>query len=163
MPKVLYQKNNWSSIGSSFMLTDTMIEVGEHRLDDMDSVILSLPNQISEALFTMEDNMASINSKVRSCFGLHILHIDTGFLNSILLPIIFTWVWLIPDMCSRFFGGGLFQTSISFFLSICMIKVIQGYQMWHKSWLKMKETSINKLNKKPKKWYQISGTAMFAP
>ncbi|XP_015228727.1 PREDICTED: glypican-1-like [Cyprinodon variegatus] len=50
-------------------LADTMIEVGEHRLDDMDSVILSLPNQISEALFTMEDNMASINSKLFQACG----------------------------------------------------------------------------------------------
>ncbi|XP_012732003.2 glypican-1 isoform X1 [Fundulus heteroclitus] len=45
-------------------LADTMIEVGERRLDDVDSVILSLPNQISEAMFSMIDNLATINSKL---------------------------------------------------------------------------------------------------
>uniref|UniRef100_A0A3B3WVC9 Glypican-1 n=1 Tax=Poecilia mexicana TaxID=48701 RepID=A0A3B3WVC9_9TELE len=45
-------------------LADTMIEVGERRLDDVESVILYLPNQISEAMFSMMDNMETINSKV---------------------------------------------------------------------------------------------------
>lgn len=49
-----------------------MIEVGERRLDDVESVIPYLPNQISEAMFSMMDNMETINSKVRLHFDLHI-------------------------------------------------------------------------------------------
>ncbi|KAM4728716.1 glypican-1-like [Anableps anableps] len=50
-------------------LADIMIRVGERRLDDMESVILYLPNQISEAMFTMMDNMATINSKLFQACG----------------------------------------------------------------------------------------------
>ncbi|XP_043989412.1 glypican-1-like isoform X1 [Gambusia affinis] len=50
-------------------LADTMIEVGERRLDDVESVILSLPNQISEAMFSMMDNMETINSKLSQACG----------------------------------------------------------------------------------------------
>ncbi|KAK5607008.1 hypothetical protein CRENBAI_010282 [Crenichthys baileyi] len=50
-------------------LADTMIEVGERRLDDVDSVILSLPNQISEAMSTVMDNMPIINSKLFQACG----------------------------------------------------------------------------------------------
>ncbi|XP_047224640.1 glypican-1b [Girardinichthys multiradiatus] len=50
-------------------LADTMIEVGERRLNDVDSVILSLPNQISEAMSTVMDNMPTINSKLFQACG----------------------------------------------------------------------------------------------
>uniref|UniRef100_A0A096M934 Glypican-1 n=1 Tax=Poecilia formosa TaxID=48698 RepID=A0A096M934_POEFO len=50
-------------------LADTMIEVGERRLDDVESVILYLPNQISEAMFSMMDNMETINSKLFQACG----------------------------------------------------------------------------------------------
>lgn len=38
----------------------------------VDSVVLSLPTRISEAMFTMMDNMETINSKVRAHIGTHI-------------------------------------------------------------------------------------------
>ncbi|XP_037537598.1 glypican-1b [Nematolebias whitei] len=50
-------------------LADTMIEVAKNRLEDMDSVILSLPNRISEAMFTMMENIGTINSKVFPACG----------------------------------------------------------------------------------------------
>ncbi|XP_005796035.1 glypican-1-like [Xiphophorus maculatus] len=50
-------------------LADTMIEVGERRLDDVESVIPYLPNQISEAMFSMVDNMETINSKLFQACG----------------------------------------------------------------------------------------------
>ncbi|XP_017288033.1 glypican-1b [Kryptolebias marmoratus] len=45
-------------------LADSMIELAKSCLEDMDSVILSLPNRISEAMFTMMENIGSINNKV---------------------------------------------------------------------------------------------------
>lgn len=48
-----------------------MIQVAD-RLDDpagVESVILSLPSYISEAMNTMMENIASINSKVRTHTG----------------------------------------------------------------------------------------------
>uniref|UniRef100_A0A671XN67 Glypican-1 n=1 Tax=Sparus aurata TaxID=8175 RepID=A0A671XN67_SPAAU len=48
-------------------LAETMIQVAD-RFDGpsgVDSVVLSLPNRISEAMLTMNDNIESINSKVR--------------------------------------------------------------------------------------------------
>uniref|UniRef100_A0A1A8M5B6 Glypican-1 n=1 Tax=Nothobranchius pienaari TaxID=704102 RepID=A0A1A8M5B6_9TELE len=47
----------------------TMVEVAEHRLNDMDSVILSLPNHIAEAMFTMMENIGTINSKLFQACG----------------------------------------------------------------------------------------------
>lgn len=51
---------------------ETMIQVAD-RFDGpsgVDSVVLSLPNRISEAMLTMNDNIESINSKVRA----HMVH-----------------------------------------------------------------------------------------
>lgn len=51
-----------------------MIQVAD-RLDDpagVESVILSLPSYISEAMNTMMENIASINSKVRTHTGTRI-------------------------------------------------------------------------------------------
>uniref|UniRef100_A0A1A8Q9I2 Glypican-1 n=1 Tax=Nothobranchius rachovii TaxID=451742 RepID=A0A1A8Q9I2_9TELE len=53
----------WTHLG------DTMVEVAEHRLNDMDSVILSLPNHIAEAMFTMMENIGTINSKLFQACG----------------------------------------------------------------------------------------------
>ncbi|KAM6918904.1 glypican-1-like [Xenentodon cancila] len=50
-------------------LADTMIDVAERRLDDFDSLILSLPNQISEAMSTMMENIDTINSKLFQACG----------------------------------------------------------------------------------------------
>uniref|UniRef100_A0A671XNK1 Glypican-1 n=1 Tax=Sparus aurata TaxID=8175 RepID=A0A671XNK1_SPAAU len=53
-------------------LAETMIQVAD-RFDGpsgVDSVVLSLPNRISEAMLTMNDNIESINSKVRA----HMVH-----------------------------------------------------------------------------------------
>lgn len=50
-------------------LADTLIDVGEHRLDNVDRVILSLPNQISEAMLAMMDSMPSINNKLFQACG----------------------------------------------------------------------------------------------
>uniref|UniRef100_A0A1A7XQ78 Glypican-1 n=1 Tax=Iconisemion striatum TaxID=60296 RepID=A0A1A7XQ78_9TELE len=53
----------WTHLG------DTMVEVAERRLNDMDSVILSLPNHISEAMFTIMENIGTINSKLFQACG----------------------------------------------------------------------------------------------
>ncbi|XP_061588205.1 glypican-1b [Cololabis saira] len=50
-------------------LADTMTEVAERRLDDFDSMMLSLPNRISEAMLTMTENIDAINSKVFQACG----------------------------------------------------------------------------------------------
>uniref|UniRef100_A0A3Q0S3G5 Glypican-1 n=1 Tax=Amphilophus citrinellus TaxID=61819 RepID=A0A3Q0S3G5_AMPCI len=54
-------------------LAETMMQAAD-RLDGpsgVDSVILSLPSRISEAMYTMMENIASINSKVRAHTGTH--------------------------------------------------------------------------------------------
>lgn len=53
------------------VFVETMIQVAD-RFDGpsgVDSVILSLPNRISEAMLTMMDNIEPINSKVRTHSG----------------------------------------------------------------------------------------------
>lgn len=66
--------NTYETFHTFFMLTvppvfvETMMQVAD-RFDGpsgVDSVVLSLPNRISEAMFTMMDNIQTINSKVRT-------------------------------------------------------------------------------------------------
>ncbi|XP_072220772.1 glypican-1-like [Leuresthes tenuis] len=50
-------------------LAESMLNVATQRLDTMDSLILSIPNRISEAMFTMTDNIQMINSKLFQACG----------------------------------------------------------------------------------------------
>ncbi|KAM4552312.1 glypican-1b [Odontesthes bonariensis] len=50
-------------------LAEAMVNVAMQRLDTMDSLILSIPNRISEAMFTMTDNIQMINSKLFQACG----------------------------------------------------------------------------------------------
>lgn len=43
---------------------DTMVFVAENRLIGMDQTILSLPERISEAMYTMMEKIETINAKV---------------------------------------------------------------------------------------------------
>lgn len=65
------------------VFVETMIQVAG-RFDGpsgVDSVVLPLPNRISEAMFTMMDNIETINSKVRAHTGTHIQLYVCSWLN----------------------------------------------------------------------------------
>lgn len=73
----LYQCTTYETFHAFFTLTvppvfvETMIQVAD-RFDGpsgVDSVVLSLPYRISEAMLTMMDNIETINSKVRAHIG----------------------------------------------------------------------------------------------
>ncbi|KAM9719569.1 glypican-1b [Menidia menidia] len=50
-------------------LAEAMVDVALHRLDTMDSLILSLPNQILEAMSTMMENLLTVNVKLFQACG----------------------------------------------------------------------------------------------
>lgn len=76
----LHQCTTYETFHAFFTLTvppvfvETMMQVAD-RFDGpsgVDSVVLSLPYRISEAMLTMMDNIEAINSKVRARIGTHI-------------------------------------------------------------------------------------------
>uniref|UniRef100_A0A3P9DIE5 Glypican-1 n=1 Tax=Maylandia zebra TaxID=106582 RepID=A0A3P9DIE5_9CICH len=87
-------------------LADTMIQVAD-RLDDpagVESVILSLPSYISEAMNTMMENIASINSKVRTHTGTRIQVSDVRIILGDNRPY---WTSLPNLICSDRVATGL--------------------------------------------------------
>lgn len=85
--ELFYQCTTYKTFHAFITLTvppvfvETMIQVAG-RFDGpsgVDSVVLSLPYRISEAMFTMMDNIETINSKVREHTDTHIqLYVKTA-------------------------------------------------------------------------------------